>query len=501
MQRHRHNRKEEDYGFLTINRRLYSNMTWHPDFDRAFHPRAVAIVGASGSDISALPGGGFIGNFQKLGFEGRLYPVNLRLKEMLGLPAYPNLVSIPEPIDLVIICTPAKEVPAVLEDCIAAKARNVHIFSAGFRETGEEEGEKLEEKVKEIALRGELRIIGPNCMGINVPRANMQTIHGFPIESGEVAFLSQSGGHAIQFSSYAPRFGIGFSKIISYGNGCVVDSPDLLEYLATDPETKVITLYMEGVKDGRRLMKQVSEINRTKPVIIWKGGTSKWGSRAAISHTGSLAGSLAVWDSFFKQTGAVPVSSLDELTDVTMTFLYLNPPPGRRTGLLLGGGGRGVTAADFCAAEGLEVPVLTLETRKQLSDFIPQVGNSVRNPIDAYMMLQDPALFERALDIIAGDPLIDIILVDLDLNILLEVSPTAIGKMETIMDSFARQYSSEKLLVAILGTSGGKSGIGAERSRLQKEFVRAGIGVYRTLPRACRALAKFARYHEFQQNP
>ena len=391
-------------------------MALHPDFKRAFNPRAVAIVGASGSDISALPSGGFIRNFQKLGFEGRLYPVNPRLKEILGLVAYPNLVSIPEPIDLVIISTPAREVPAVLEDCIAANARNVHIFTAGFKESGEEEGEKLEEEVKEIALRGELRVVGPNCMGINVPRAKMQTIHGFPIESGEVAFLSQSGGHAIQFSSYAPRFGIGFSKVISYGNGCIMDSPDFLEYLATDPETKIITIYLEGVRDGRKLIRQVREINRTKPVIVWKGGMSEWGSRAAISHTGSLAGSLAVWNSFFKQTGAVPVNSLDELTDVTMTFLHLTPPPGRRMGLLLGGGGRGVAAADLCSAEGLDLPVLTSETRRQLSSFIPHAGNSVRNPIDAYLMLSNPALFERVLEIVAADPLIDIILADLDLN-------------------------------------------------------------------------------------
>ena len=190
-------------------------MVWHPDFERVFHPRSVAIVGASGSDIGALPSGGFIHNFQKLGFEGRLYPVNPRLKEVLGLPAYPNLISIPEPLDLVIICTPAREVPAVLEDCIDANAKNIHIFSAGFSESGEEEGAALEEKIRDIAFKGELRVVGPNCMGISVPRAKMQTIHGFPIQSGGVAFLSQSGGHAIQFTGYAAGFGIGFSKIIS----------------------------------------------------------------------------------------------------------------------------------------------------------------------------------------------------------------------------------------------------------------------------------------------
>jgi len=474
-------------------------MTWHPDFERAFNPRAIAIVGISETNIDSNPGIGFIRNFQKLGFEGRLYPIHPKLKEILGLPVYSNITSVPEPLDLVIVSTPAKEVPAVLESCIVTNARNVHIFTAGFRESGEEEGKKLEEKLKEIALRGNLRIVGPNCMGINVPRAKLQTIHNFPIERGSVAFLTQSGGHAIQFSNYAPKFGIGFSKIISYGNGCIMDSTDFLEYLATDPETSVITMYIEGVNDGIKLMRQVKEINLTKPVIIWKGGRSDLGVRAASSHTGTLAGNLDAWDSFFKQTGAVPVNSLDELTDVTMTFLHMTTLPGRRIGLLLGGGGRGVAAADICAAEKLELPILTLDTRKQLSSLIPLAGNSIRNPIDAYSILINPSLLEQVLEIIAADPLLDIILIDLDINTLMDMSPKLTRKMERIMISFSNKYSSKKSLAAILGTSGGKPGISAERSRLQKEFSQAGIGAYRTMPRACRALNKFIVYEEFQK--
>lgn len=472
-------------------------MSWHPDFERAFNPKSIAIVGASESNVNH-PGNGFIHGFQNLGFEGQIYPVNPKLKKLLGLPVYPNLVSLPESPDLVIVSTAAKQVPAVLEDCIAAGAKNVHIFTAGFSESGEAEGRRLEAKVKEIARRGELRVVGPNCMGVIVPKVKMQTINNSPIKTGPVAFLSQSGGHAIQFSNYAPKFGIGFSKIISYGNGCIMDSTDFLEYLATDPDTSIITIYMEGVRDGRKLVNLVKEINRTKPVIIWKGGTSTLGSRAAASHTASLAGSPAIWDSFFKQTGAVHVSSLDELTDVTMTFLYLTPPPGRRIGLLLGGGGRGVSASDTCDAHGLELPHLTSESRSKLSTIIPQAGTSLKNPIDAYPALIDLDLFEKTLDVMAADPLLDIVLADLDLNVLMEIGPKAIEKLEKIMTSLAKKYT-DKTLVAILGTGEGKKGISAERSRLQKEFSQAGIGAYRTLPRACRALDKFIGYHEFQQ--
>ena len=188
-------------------------MAWHPDFERAFYPRAIAVVGASEAGTRVIQGSSFIRNFQRLGFEGHIYPVNPKLKEIHGLNVYPNLASIPEPLDLVIISTPASEVPGVLEDCIAAGARNVHVFSAGFSESGEEEGKQLEERVKEIALRGGLNLVGPNCMGINVPKARMLTMHRSPIDSGPVAFLSQSGGHALQFTHYAQGLVLGSVRL------------------------------------------------------------------------------------------------------------------------------------------------------------------------------------------------------------------------------------------------------------------------------------------------
>jgi acyl-CoA synthetase (NDP forming) len=375
----------------------------------------------------------------------------------------------------------------------------VHVFTAGFSESGEEEGGQLEERIRKIALGGGLNLIGPNCMGINVPKAKMMTLHGTPLESGPVAFLSQSGGHALQFIPYAQEFGIGFSKVISYGNGCIMDSTDFLEYLATDPETKIITMYVEGVRDGGKLLKQVREINRTKPVIVWKGGLSESGKRAAASHTGSLAGSATVWNAFFRQTGAVQVGTLDELADVTMTFLCLPPPHGRRVALLMGGGGRSVSAADLCNQEGLEVPVLTPETRRKLRNLIPVAGTSVKNPVDADLMQRDLPLFGNILGLAAEDPLIDIIIADLHLNMLQRIGPNAIQEIGGIMSRFVKQHTSHKPLVTVLGTWGGGAGISAERSRLQSELSKVGIGVYRTLPRACRALEKFIEYHEFQE--
>ena len=472
-------------------------MAWHPDFEAAFHPRAVAVIGASETKSSRFQGNAFIRNFQKLGFSGRIYPVNPKAEEILGLKAYPTLASVPEPVDLVIVSTPAREVPAVLEDCIAAGVKNVHVFTAGFSESGEEEGRQLENRLKEIAVKGGLHLVGPNGMGINVPAARMLTLYGESIKSGPVAFLSQSGGHAGQFTRYAQSFGIGFSKIISYGNGTVMDATDFLEYLATDTETRIIALYLEGVREGSKLLKQIKEINRIKPVIIWKGGLTEYGARAAASHTGSLAGREAIWKAFFKQTGAVQVNSLEELTDVTMTFLYLPPPSGRRVVLFMGGGGHSVTSADFCAREGLEVPTLSPETRRALRGFIPVAGTSVRNPIDAELLLRDLDSFEKALELVIADPEIDILIVDHHLDILQETGANAIREMGELMCRFAQQGVVRKPLVTVLESLGGDLVVNSERTRLQREFLQVGIGVYRNLTRASRALARYSQYHEF----
>jgi acyl-CoA synthetase (NDP forming) len=475
-------------------------MSWPHELERAFHPESVAVVGASNTTNTNLQGGGFISNFQRLGFEGRVYPVNPRLHDILGYKVYPNLTLIPDSLDLVIISTPAADVPAVLEECIAINAKNVHVFTAGFSESGDEEGEILEEEIKEIALRGGLNLIGPNSMGINIPSAKIQTLHGATVKSGPVAFLSQSGGHALQFSHYAQGFGIGFSKIISYGNGSVIDSTDFIEYLSNDDETNIITMYIEGVKDGARLLKQIREANRSKPVIIWKGGLSESGNRAAFSHTGSLAGSKKVWDSFFKQTGAVQVSTLDELADVTMTFLYLSPPHGRNVALLMGGGGRSVTSSDLCSQEGLEIPVFSTETRARLKNLIQKAGTSIVNPIDAESMQRKPDLLEQVLNLAAEDPMIDIVIADLHLNMLLEESSDTIEKVEELLCRFTTNKDKMKPLITILGTWGGRANVSSVRTKMQNVLLLAGIGAYRTLPRACRALSKYIRYHEFQQN-
>jgi acyl-CoA synthetase (NDP forming) len=303
-------------------------------------------------------------------------------------------------------------VPEVLEDCIAAGVKNVHIFSSGFSETGEEEGRQLETRITEIIRRGGLRVVGPNCMGIYVPASKLTAFGADPAGSGPVAFISQSGGHANFLTRYAQGLGIRFSKVISFGNACGLQALDFLEYLAEDTETKIITMYLEGIKNGNEFTRLVRAINRTKPVIVWKGGLTESGSRAVASHTGSLAGEGRVWDAFYAQTGAVRVNSLEEIADAVLAFQHLPPPRGRRALLLGGGGGNSVALADVCGREGLTVPPLADETRRKLAGFFPLAGNSIRNPLDVWAVQENVDLLRRAVELAVADPAIDLVIME-----------------------------------------------------------------------------------------
>ena len=472
------------------------------EFDTMFYPGSVAVVGASANPAS-WGGTNFLSRLQKLGFSGELYPVNPKDTEILGLKAYPSVRSIPHPPDLTIIAVPASAVPQVLRDCIDTGVKNVHIFSSGFAETGLEEGRKLDEEVTEIIQQGGLRVVGPNCMGVYVPKSKLAYWGAEPIGSGPVAFLSQSGGHAEMLSEYAQDLGVYFSKIISFGNARGLQTVDFLEYLAQDPETSIITMYLEGIRDGNRFARLIRSINRTKPVIIWKGGLTESGTRAVASHTGSLAGEERVWDAFFAQTGAVRADSLQEIIDVVMAFLYLQPPRGRHALLIGGGGGNSVAMADICNREGLEVPHLAEETRQKLNAFISLAGNSARNPVDAWMLQSDVKLFQRALELSVADPVIDLVILDqytwsADDDAGPENSQEAAKVGDFIID-FAKNNRFGKPVVLALNGRFNDPDSATSTARLWRKFALAGIPTYVSQQSASRALSRFVGYHQFQQ--
>ncbi|UCB42719.1 MAG: CoA-binding protein [Dehalococcoidales bacterium] len=472
------------------------------ELDTMFYPDSVAVVGASANPLS-WGGTSFLSRLQKLEFPGELYPVNPRDTEILGLKAYPSVRSIPNPPDLAIIAIPASAVPQVLKDCVANGVKNVHIFSSGFAETGLEEGRRLDEEITAIIQKGGLRVVGPNCMGLYIPKSKLAYWGAEPTGSGPVAFLSQSGGHAEMLSEYAQDLGVYFSKVISFGNARGLQAVDFLEYLAQDPETSIITMYLEGIREGNRFVQLIKSINRTKPVIIWKGGLTESGSRAVASHTGSLAGEERMWDAFFTQTGAVRVNSLQEIVDVVMAFLYLQPPRGRRTLLIGGGGGNSVAMADICNQEGLEVPHLAEETRQQLNTFISLAGNSARNPVDAWMLQNNVDLFRRALELSVADPVIDLVI--LDKYIWGEDDDEGPGnsqeaeKVGDFIIDFAKNNRFGKPVVLALNGRLNAPDSATSTAELWRKFALAGVPTYISQQSASRALSSFIGYHQFQQ--
>ncbi len=341
--------------------------------------------------MSGVERGGFASGVVRTLLDARfpaIYPVNPKYDEVMGLKCYPNLQAIPDAVDHVIVGIPAEAALLLLDDCAAVGVRSVHFFTAGFSETGYQERAELEKAMLAKARSGGFRIIGPNCVGMSVPRIRLITLSGMPLESGPIAFISQSGGHAHDLPySAAPR-GLRFGKVVSYGNALDVDESELLEYLARDPETQIIGAYIEGVKDGRRFINALREATALKPVVIYKGGTTEAGKRAAHGHTASLTSSVAVFESLCRQMGAIRVDDIEELVDVLVALRFTRPlPKGTGVAIVGMGGGPSVMASDEVEKAGLHMPTFSSEVQAKLRQFLPLPGTIVCNPIDAGALL------------------------------------------------------------------------------------------------------------------
>ncbi|MFC1963421.1 acetate--CoA ligase family protein [Chloroflexota bacterium] len=476
------------------------------ELEHAFNPKAIAIVGIptrnkTTAGIPGLGGSAFINGLKGSGFLGHIYPINPNATEIQGFKAYPNLASVPEHLDLVIIAVPAPKVANVLKDCISVRARNIVVFSSGFAETGEDKDKRLEQELADIARKNALNVIGPNCMGIcYAPRNGLSIWESLSKESGPVAFISQSGGLSNQFVLHAEGKGIRFSKVISYGNACMLDSADFIQYLNLDPGTKIICLYMEGIKDGQKLTQVVKETNRNKPVVILKGGAGEPGAKAIASHTGSLAGNQVVWDAFFKQTGAVQVSSLEEMADITLALLHLPPPEGLRAALLSGGGGFSVMVTDAFSREGLEIPTLCSKTTDELKKLIPPSGSSIKNPLDVFIIQREPDLLEPVLRLVADDPSIDMLLMNINITAILKASDEHIKRIVDILAEFTSKSNMQKPLAVLIQTWSADLKSKAKQALLTEQLIRAGILTFHSSENAAHCLAKFAKYHQFLRN-
>ncbi len=349
-----------------------------PPLDGLFDASSVAVVGASN-----VPGKWGFGILSVLLTRGSrtVYPVNRSQSEVLGVRAYPSIREIPGPVDMAVIVTGAELVPAAMEDCVATGVKYALIISGGFSETGAD-GAALERRVVDIARRGGMRFIGPNCMGHFDARSEFYTIpFKIHVRRGGASIITQSGNSGISLFASGWQMGLGFSKYINSGNEADIRLEEFLEFLGRDDSTEVILTYIEGFKDGRRFLELARRISRSKPLVVLKSGRSEEGSRAARSHSASLAGTDAAADAAFRQSGAIRVEELSDLVDAGLGFTSQPLPRGRRIGVISMGGGLGVISTDALRKHGLEMARFSDRTMERL-DSLMSSRWSRANPVD-----------------------------------------------------------------------------------------------------------------------
>ena len=448
-----------------------------------FNPGSVAVIGASRNPEKL--GHSVLSNIIEGGYEGRLYPINPKADKILGLKAYRSVLDIPHPVDLAVIVIPYRFVPAVLEECGKKDVPAVVVISAGFREAGRE-GLERERDLIEIAERYEMRLIGPNCLGVidtNTP-LNASFAAGMP-PAGPIAFMSQSGALGTAVLDIAMAGRIGFSKFVSLGNKADVSETDLLEAWADDPSSRVILVYVEGVPDGQRFIQVARRVTRQRPVVAIKSGVTKSGSRAVSSHTGSLAGSEVAYKAAFAQAGVIRATSMEALFDYALAFAYQPLPRGDRVGIVTNAGGPGILATDALERAGLEIPRLSSETAKSLEDHLPGAA-SVANPVD---VLGDALAdrYERAMQLVSADPKVDSLLVILTPQAMTEIEETAkaVGRLAQNVD--------KPVLGCFMGEA--RIGVGVEVLR------QYGVPNYSFPERAAAALAAMSAYRNEKERP
>jgi len=370
--------------------------------DKILMPKSIAVVGASKDPFKW--GNMLLAAIMKSGFEGRLYPINPKEKEIEGLPCHPSIMDVPGAVDMAIVVVPAGVVPSIFSDLAKKGVKGAVVITSGFDEAGKD-GLRLAKQMKENA-RGKVRFVGPNCMGVCSSPAKLSALMiPFLHEKGEVAFISQSGGYGLQLYLRASAVGVGINKFISSGNESDITSVDYLRYFADDPSVNLICMYIEGLKRGRDWYEAAKEITKTKPIVVIKVGTTEEGGKAAASHTGALSGSDKVYDAAFRQAGVIRAHDAVEMFDFVKGLLYSPLPRGNRIGIVSNSGGVAVETADAIIRNGLQVPHLSNKTQETILNLIPAFGNP-QNPVDltaslnmnSFLRVPDIVLSQRNID-------------------------------------------------------------------------------------------------------
>ena len=386
-----------------------------------FNPKSVAIVGASGQ--KGKVGYEILKNMIDAGYKGKIFPINPKSETIEGLHCYADLAAVGQTPDLVIIIVPAKIVPGIMQQCAQVGVKSVVIITAGFKEVGKA-GRELENQIVQIARQAGIRIIGPNCLGLIVPVNKLNASFGGNLPAaGAIGYLSQSGALLTAILDMANANDIGFSKLVSIGNKADVDELDVIEALACDEDTKVIAGYLESIANGNQFVREAEQISHDKPILLIKAGATEAGAKAASSHTGSLAGAEAAYESAFERAGIIRCSSIRQQFDYAQAFANQPLPAGPSVAVITNAGGPGIMAADAIEQQGLTFARLTNKTIERLSSGLPAAAN-LYNPVD---VLGDALAdrYEFALDAVLDDPKVDTVLVLLTPQAMTDPAATA----------------------------------------------------------------------------
>jgi acetyl coenzyme A synthetase (ADP forming)-like protein len=377
--------------------------------DAVFRPRSVAVIGASTRAHSI--GGNLLSNLFRSGFTGKIFPINPHAEVLHSVKCYPSVLAVPDEVDCAIVSVPKERVLEVVSECGRKGIRGLVVITAGFKEAGAA-GAALEEELKTLVVRGGMRMIGPNCMGvINAePEFSMDaTFSPTPASFGPLAFASQSGALGVAILNVAEGLKLGFTQFVSMGNKANVSANDMLEYWESDPRTKIIALYLESFGNPRRFVEITRRITKEKPVLVVKSGRTVAGARAASSHTGALAGSEVAIDAILESCGVSRSETIEDLFDLAAALASQPLPKGDRVAILTNAGGPAIMATDAVIQHGLRLADLSARTRKRLSGFLPPEA-SLANPVDMIASASD-VNYGRAAGILLEDPGVDGLLV------------------------------------------------------------------------------------------
>jgi acetate---CoA ligase (ADP-forming) len=465
------------------------------NLDAIFSPTSVAVVGAS--TTPGKVGHDIFVNILKGGYTGTLYPVNPNAKSVSSVKAYPSIGDIPDAVDLAMIILPPNSALKAVEDAVEKGIKGIVIVSAGFREVGPE-GLEIENRIVSICKEADIRVVGPNCLGVINPLSAVRLNASFSTRmpaSGNVSFMSQSGALCTAVLDFAADKEFGFSKFISIGNKADVDELDLLRYFHQDPDTEVILIYMEELRRGPKFIEVVKEITsgdyRPTPVLVIKSGRTSAGAQAAASHTGALAGTEAVYDAIFKQAGIIRVDSIDELFDYASAFAYKNEsalgklrrkvPNGNRLAIVTNAGGPGIVATDMTVSSGMQLAKFQEETIEALASHLPRTAN-LHNPVDVIGDAPHDR-YENALAAVIKDEGVDGALVILTPQSMTNV----LGTAKAIVRIARRSH--KPILCCFMGIIDVSSGV--------KYLQENGIPVYRFPEQVAKAFAAIYGYSQW----